>query len=343
MIPVPERGRIRANHRVVNALPVNGQDARTGAFSSSPPADGSAGRNEGRRGDPPRDAEPGTDLKESRLNVNFTITILLEKKKTFAILLIVLAGINVGNLLAHVLLATRPSLLANTLEALFDLDREGNLSTLYNGLLLLGCGLLAGWIALCKRAEGGVASLHWAGISMILFFLFVDELCGLHDSLDFVLLERFNPSGVFSWPWVVVYGVFALVTMALLLPFFFSLATEFKLRFGIAAAVYLAGAIGMEMVAASDVSVSGGEGRLYPLFVAVEENLEMLALLIAGHGLVTYLEREWPGCRLTLMTEGPFPVPESPNAGGLSHHEKSRKPHGERPRPVAAREGDFSA
>ena len=56
------------------------------------------------------------------------------------------------------------------------------------------------------------------------------------------------------------------------------------------------------MVAADLVSTTGQEGAIYPFLVTMEESLEMLAFLLAGHTLIAYLERECDGFNLTLRT-----------------------------------------
>ena len=96
------------------------------------------------------------------------------------------------------------------------------------------------------------------------------------------------------------YGLLTLVVSAIFLPFFLRLPTAFKLRLGAAAFLYVSGAIGLEMAAANHVSSSGGEGAAYPFLVAVEENLEMGALLLVVDSLLAYLQRECRGFQLRI-------------------------------------------
>ncbi len=224
----------------------------------------------------------------------------LQRRRVLLVLGVALLVVNIGNAAAHWLLRLHPSTLANSLEALFDLDREGNLSTLFNALLIQLSALLAlmaaGWRH--RRKESG--AIGWAGAALVFAFLFIDELCGLHDSLDFLLAARIETSGAFSWPWVIAYGLLTLVVSAIFLPFFLRLPTAFKLRLGAAAFLYVSGAIGLEMAAANHVSSSGGEGAAYPFLVAVEENLEMGALLLVVDSLLAYLQRECRGFQLRI-------------------------------------------
>lgn len=214
----------------------------------------------------------------------------------------VLVAINIGHASAHYLITHHPSGLANAMEALFDFDREGNLSTLYNGLLILWAGMISGMISIWRKNTGSSHWFAWAGIALIFGFLFVDELCGIHDSLDFVLLERFKTSGAFAWPWVIAYGALTLFVSTIYLPFFLQLPRRFQVRFGLSAFLFVAGAIGLEMVAAKQVFSIGHEGAIYPFLVAIEESLEMGALLLAAHSLIHYLERECPGFQLSIVT-----------------------------------------
>ncbi len=226
----------------------------------------------------------------------------LQRRRILVLGILLLLVVNLGHAAAQVLLHFSPSGLADAVEALFDLDREGNLSTLYNALLILGAALLAALIALWRQDRDLPEWTAWSGIALIFSFLFVDELCALHDSLDFVLAERMNSSGALSWPWVIAYGVLTLFVAVVFLPFFFRLPRCFRFRFGMAAVLYVGGAIGLEMIAASQVAAIGGEGPAYPWLVAVEESLEMGAFLLVIDSLLQYLECECPGFAFRVET-----------------------------------------
>lgn len=230
---------------------------------------------------------------------------ILSKRRTAAWGLGIVLLVNLGNAVSVLLTHRSSSPLGGPVEALFSFDREGNPVTVLNAMLLLAAAALALAIARWRRSQALPWWRSWTGAALILSFLFLDELAGLHDSLDFLLIERFETGAAFAWPWVIVYGLLVLAVAAAYLRFFLALPMRHRVRFALSAALYVGGAIGLEMVAAAHVEAAGGEDLGYALLFTIEENLEMLACLLAIHSLIDYLERECRGFRLTIAAADP--------------------------------------
>lgn len=226
----------------------------------------------------------------------------LSKSKLFLWGLVALLFLNLGNAAAQYLLQFHTHSLAGPVEALFGFDRESNPVAVFNAMLLFAASCLAFAIGQWRRTRPLPWGPAWIGLALVLAFLFLDELVGLHDSLDFFLMKRCHTSGSFAWPWVIVYGFLSLLVSAIYLRFFLALPNRYKWRFALAAVTYVGGALGLEMIAASHVEDRGEQDFLYAVLFTIEENLEMVGCLFAIHGLLDYLERECPGFELTIRS-----------------------------------------
>lgn len=228
--------------------------------------------------------------------------VCLLKSNLFLWGLAALAFLNLGNAAAQYLLQFPNHPLAGPVEALLSFDRESNPVTVFNAMLLLAASCLAFAIGQWRRKHQLPWGRAWLGLAFVLALLFSDELIGFHDSLDFFLMERWQSTGAFAWPWVIAYGLLTLLVSGVYLRFFFALPQRYKWRFALTALTYVGGALGLEMIAASHVEDTGAEDFFYAVLFTIEENLEMLACLFAIHGLLDYLECECPGFELTIRT-----------------------------------------
>lgn len=184
---------------------------------------------------------------------------------------------------------------------LFDFDTEGNFPTLFNGALLGFSSLLAMTIGLRSRSEGLPHAKSWLGAAAILAFLCFDELCGIHDALFIILQARMETEGGFSWPWVIPYAALTIGVAVAYVRFFLSLPTAYKIRFALAAMLYVGGAIGMEMVAAAHWDKVGGADSTFGIFYTIEENLEFAGCILAGFTLLKWIEERLGTTRIGLQ------------------------------------------
>ncbi|MCH7227671.1 hypothetical protein [Haloferula sp. A504] len=212
----------------------------------------------------------------------------LSRARFLLVSLLILIVLNVGNALSLVALYRHQAEFGLGVVPLFGFDREANFPTFFNGALLFGAAILAVGIG---RARGAAKLSHprsWLGVGAILGFLALDELCSIHDTLDILIDGQVDLSGPVNWPWVIPYALLAVGVGVVYLRFFFSLPRPTQIGFGLAAVLYVFGAIGMEMIAAAHVEKVGGEDMTYGLFFTIEENLEILACILAVDTLMAF-------------------------------------------------------
>jgi hypothetical protein len=190
------------------------------------------------------------------------------------------------------------------LVPLFDLDGEANLPATYAGAVLALCaGVL--WLVAAWRRQ---ARLPYATtlllLSLLLLALAVDEVAQIHELLSDPLRDRFDLDGVFNYAWVLVYGAAVVVLCAILLPRAAAMPPGLRLMVLVAAALYVGGALGFEMVGSEEADAGGLGGATYASLVVVEESLEFAGTLLLLYALLTALRASCDTIQARLVGAG---------------------------------------
>ena len=174
---------------------------------------------------------------------------------------------------------------------LVDFNQEANIPTFYSSLVMVLCSLLLFVItALTKKAGTGYWCWLWLG--MIFLFLSFDEAAAIHEIFIGITKRTFNLSGYFNYAWVVPYGLGVLVLAGLYIPFLRSLPRHTLLLFLVSGVVFVAGAIGLEMIGGNAHESQGAAG-LYAVIYTLEELLEMLGMALFLYALLDYLSENF--------------------------------------------------
>jgi hypothetical protein len=188
---------------------------------------------------------------------------------------------------------------------LFDVGEERSIPTWFESVQFLLCSILLAVIAVAKRQHNDQYSLHWSVLSIILLLLSLDEVASIHEAigqeLELLLHNTtgFNPSGAISFFWVVPGAAFVFIVLLAYLRFLAHLPQTTRRLFLFAGALFVLGALGIEMLSAQVVSLSGGEDNwesasaipkiLVGLQTSIEEMFEMLGLAAFVYALLAYI------------------------------------------------------
>jgi hypothetical protein len=164
-----------------------------------------------------------------------------------------------------------------------SLSYEGNLPTWVSSSLLLACAVTAGAIASARPAW----HRHWWGIVAVLAWMSLDEAAELHEHLAGVV-----HTNVIYFDWVIPAAGIVAVLAALYWPFVRALAPATRNRLLVAAAIYLAGALVMELPLGWWTEHHGSEGFGYGLIDWFEETLEMIGASLALVALVAHWQEQ---------------------------------------------------
>ncbi|NJM98052.1 MAG: hypothetical protein HC800_13675, partial [Phormidesmis sp. RL_2_1] len=177
------------------------------------------------------------------------------------------------------------------LEQMLDLNREKNIPTAFSALLLLICAVLLRQIYRAKQGDEFFS--YWRGLSIIFFGMTIDECLIIHEHVGEVIDMFIRYKGIFYYSWLIPGILFVLAFTFVYLRFIAHLPPATRRRFVIAGVVYLAGAVGMEMISGYYVSHYGYSNReLRAILNGIEEVIEMLGAVYFIRALLLYLQTD---------------------------------------------------
>jgi hypothetical protein len=185
----------------------------------------------------------------------------------------------------------------------FSLNSEANIPAWYASVVLLVCAALFGLIAFFKQSRGDRYARHWTGLALIFLYMSADEGGQLHELLT-------EPSGRvlgdadgwlhFAWtaPALLIIAVVARAYLG----FLFHLPRDIARLFVLAGAMYLGGAIGMEIVGGWYLA-NHGDTFTYALMTGLEESLEMLGVVLAIYTQLRYIASTTGSVEVTMRRD----------------------------------------
>jgi hypothetical protein len=162
----------------------------------------------------------------------------------------------------------------------FNMDEEANLPTFFSVAWLAACSgsmLLAS--AVSRRTGDGLA-LRWTILGVIFAVMTVDEAAQLHENLMLLIWKVYKPGGMFHYVWVIPGMIFVAVVGAAYLKFLFRLPKPTRYGLIVAGAIYVGGALGMELVSGAYVEVHPTPDLMRFVLNTVEETMEMVGLVM---------------------------------------------------------------
>ena len=180
------------------------------------------------------------------------------------------------------------------------LNAEYCLPAWYSSLLLISAaGLLA--LATASAARNGERYLfHWAVLAIMFVGLSADEATGVHEVAIEPLRDGLSLSGIFHFGWVIPGAILAGLAGLAYLPFLLALPGRSRLVFFTAGALFVGGALGMEMVGGYLLTQHGEQSLAYIAAFTVEESLEILGATLFVTGLMGHLKRQYGGAGLVI-------------------------------------------
>jgi hypothetical protein len=225
-------------------------------------------------------------LSKSTLRLPFFVTLSL----------VVGAGVLVEVLGAVYGLPTRSGIVP-----FLSMSYEGNVPTFYTAAILTLASLLHAFVAIAAKKANERFVTHWWVLSLGFAYIAVDEVFSFHEMAGTFL----NLSGVLYFSWVVPASIVVLVVGVSYIPFLRHLSPRTRNRFIIAGAIYVGGAVGMELPLGYWTESHGSHNLGYGLIDAIEETLEMVGVNLFILWLVDHLAEK----RIKLRFAGAEPNP----------------------------------
>tara|TARA_A100001391_G_scaffold181764_1_gene147896 strand:- start:78 stop:830 length:753 start_codon:yes stop_codon:yes gene_type:complete len=179
---------------------------------------------------------------------------------------------------------------------LFNFDGDSTVPTWVASVLWLSCSIgIVLHIALLRQQPATKVAPQWYLLAAVSTILSIDEVARIHESVGGtgikMLLGDFG--GAFYWGWVIAGMAFTAVIGAICLPFLWALPPNTRYRFMTAGFVFLSGALGCEMIAAS-IHETEGAGAPYRLVTMLEETLEFCGVGLFLVAIHQHLEQQLP-------------------------------------------------
>jgi hypothetical protein len=182
--------------------------------------------------------------------------------------------------------------LIHGIRQILNFDSEQNIPTFFIVVMLLCCSFLL-YLLYTSEKTTPVKRKYWFMLSLIFLLGSLDEFVSFHERLIGVMRRLFGiTDGLFYFAWVIPGIILVLVFVMFFLKFYLGLPNRFKLLFGVSAAIYCSGAIGMEMIDGFFFTESGTQTLLYNLLTTIEESLEMTAIILFIYSLIKYIKTE---------------------------------------------------
>ncbi len=176
------------------------------------------------------------------------------------------------------------------LVSLFNFDTEANVPTIYSALAMLFASILLLYIFALQRKQRD-PSLAWFGLSLIFFYLAVDEAVSIHEHAGLPFERFMDASGLLFFTWVIPYGIALILLTLIYWKFIMALPRQITLLFVTSAVVFVTGAIGLELLGGRQYEAYGANNIVYAIFYTCEELLEMLGVVIFIYALLLYINR----------------------------------------------------
>jgi hypothetical protein len=227
------------------------------------------------------------------------LEVSLSPRQTIRFLLLVVLGLILASMAIQFSVYYLPDFPGREfLSGLFYLDVEQSIPTIYSWSALLVCSMLLAIIAYAKKLAGEQYFNHWRTLAIIFLYLSLDEAISIHEQIVEPLRSAFNTSGFLYYAWVIPGAIFAVITLLAFLPFIAAFPAKIRRLFLTAGTVYVAGAIGMELVGGYWVELYSLQNVRYTLIATMEEFLEMLGIVIFIYTLLSYISCYMKGVSL---------------------------------------------
>lgn len=188
------------------------------------------------------------------------------------------------------------------LVPMLDLDREQVLPAFFATLLLGLASLALATTAAAHHTTRSAGAHGWSVLSFGLLLMAVDENLAVHEQFIDPLrgLLGAGPGGAFHFTWVTVAIPLVVIVGIALSQWLRHLDPRTRGGLLRAAAVYVAGTIGVELLGGMWASRHGTAGLGYGLIVVVEEGLEMAGTLLLLHATLDHLRARFGAVTLDL-------------------------------------------
>jgi len=130
----------------------------------------------------------------------------------------------------------------------------------------------------------------WIIIAFISLFISIDELVMFHERLTDPFRTFLGTEGYLFYAWVIPYGIATIILFLVLVRFLFQQPPRIVSLLVFSGAIFVAGAVGLEMIGADMVFKGEEKGIPYRVIFTMEETLEMLGVAVFIYTLLLAIQ-----------------------------------------------------
>lgn len=173
----------------------------------------------------------------------------------------------------------------------FNLNEEQNIPAWYSSVILLLCGVIIYLISLDKKNPQDRYYRHWLWLSIIFFYLSLDEAISIHENFSAqFLLDKEHI--LYKDSWVIVAGILVAIFILSYRRFLQHLPQATRKMFIISGCIYIFGSAGMEIVGSFTEEFYTKASMFHAMATTIEEFLEMIGIVVFIHTLLSYIGSE---------------------------------------------------
>lgn len=176
----------------------------------------------------------------------------------------------------------------------FNFDSADSLPNFFQTVTML---LSTHWLWLItkvKQTNSDAYVNYWRMLTVTFFLLALDEATNFHTMTAKPFREMLQASHFLYFTWVVWGMAFALLFVAAYYKFLRALPALMRNQLLFAGAIFLCGAVGLEMVGGQLQTVYGAGSSAVAVGIIVEEVLEMSGVWLFNYALLNYLLAQMP-------------------------------------------------
>jgi hypothetical protein len=220
-------------------------------------------------------------------------------KKVVLILLAIIIGLSIANLWGqHYKIFWGNDEFVLKIVDKFDLDLEANnLPTWYQSSTLLLCSFLLLVIMFIRKSLKDIDTKFWGLMAAVFLYLSIDEAVSIHEQITVPLRQIVGAHGILFFAWVIPAILLIILLFTTIYKSMWRLSPTTRWSFVISGFIFVAGAVGMEMVGARYYEiflepVKAPNDFAYVVLTTVEEFLEMLGIALFVFSMLNYIESE---------------------------------------------------
>jgi hypothetical protein len=180
------------------------------------------------------------------------------------------------------------------LVPMFDLNTEANVPTFFAALLHLTSSVLLLLMSVSYSNAGDQRARYWRLLALLFCFTAFDEAARIHELSMAPMRGALDLNGLLYFSWVVPAVVILAALGIYFSKFFMSLPKTLLKRMMMAAAIFIGGALIIELPEGMWYEMHGKENIVYALMTTLEESMELFGLVTFINALLLHLhERKY--------------------------------------------------